>query len=450
MAQFNEADVMRRVAWRLVPFLGLGYYVNALDRINIAVAALTMNHGLGFTAAEYGLGAGAFFWGYVLFQIPSNMVLMRLGARRWLTAIILAWAFCSGATALVTSVTSFVIVRFLLGVAEAGYVAGVIFFLTCWFPDRYRGRAMGVFFAFGAAAVSTGAPISGNILSLHGWLGLQGWQWIFVLEAAPALVLAAIAPFILLDGPKDAHWLRPEEGTWLQAVLDAERRDSTGHHIPTFAALRSVPVILMTIAFVLIGFGIYANVFFLPLMIKDLGFSNLVTSYLAAVPTALGVLGMVVVSRSSDRTGERVWHVTLPTLVAGIGLVVAGLTVGQRLPELLSLSVVGCAISAVVPTFWNLPTAYFGATTAPAGIAMINSLGNLSGYFAPQLVGVLRDATGSYSMALITVGVMAIVAAVLLPFAGAPMRQLNLDAPPRNDMARRTAISGCDASGDPA
>jgi MFS transporter, ACS family, tartrate transporter len=426
MAHINEADVMRRVAWRLVPFLGLGYYVNALDRSNIAVAALTMNHSLGFTAAEYGLGAGAFFWSYVLFQIPSNMVLMRVGARRWLTVIILAWALCSGATALVSSVASFVVVRFLLGVAEAGYFAGVIFFLTCWFPDRYRGRAMGVFYAFAAAAVSTGAPISGNILSLHGWLGLQGWQWIFVLEAAPAVVLAAIAPFVLRDGPTDAHWLLPEERTWLEATLDAERRQSTSHHMPSFAALRSVPVILMTIAYVLIGFGVYANVFFLPLMIKDLGFSNLVTSYLAAIPAALGVLGMVVVSRSSDRTGERVWHVTLPTLVAGLGLVLAGLTVGQRLPELLSLSVVGFAISAALPTFWNLPTAYFGAAAAAAGIAMINSLGNLSGYFAPQLVGLLRDATGSYSTALITVGVMAIVAAALLPFAGAPVRAAQL------------------------
>jgi len=426
MAQINEADVMRRVAWRLVPFLGLGYYVNALDRSNVAVAALTMNHSLGFTAAEYGLGAGAFFWSYVLFQIPSNMLLTRLGARRWLTVIILAWALCSGATALVTGVTSFVIVRFFLGVAEAGYFAGVIFFLTCWFPDRYRGRAMGVFYAFAAAAVSTGAPISGNILALHGWLGLQGWQWIFLLEAAPAIVLAAIAPFILRDGPNDAHWLQPEERAWLQATLDAERRQSTSHHMPNFAAMRSVPVVLMTIAYVLIGFGVYANVFFLPLMIKDLGFSNLVTSYLAAIPAALGVLGMVLVSRSSDRTGERVWHVTLPTLAAGVGLVLAGLTVGQRLPELLSLCVVGFAISAALPTFWNLPTAYFGTAAAAAGIAMINSIGNIAGYFAPQLVGLLRDATGTYSLALVVVGVMAIVAAALLPFAGAPVRAAQL------------------------
>ena len=426
MTQIAEAVIMRRVAWRLMPLLGLGYYVNALDRSNIAVAALTMNKALGLSATAYGLGAGAFFWSYVLFQVPANMLLTRLGARCWLSIIILAWALCSGATALVTGVTSFVVVRFLLGVAEAGYFSGVIFFLTCWFPHHYRGRAMGVFYAFAAAAVSTGAPISGNILALHGWLGLQGWQWIFLLEAAPAVVLAAIAPFVLRDGPQDAHWLAPEERAWLQSTLDAERRRNTSHEMRNFAALRSVPVILMTLAYVLIGFGVYANVFFLPLMIKDLGYSNLVTSYLAALPAALGVLGMVLVSRSSDRTGERVWHVTLCTLVAGIGLVLAGLTVGQKLPELVSLCIVGFAISAALPTFWNLPTAYFGAAAAAAGIAMINSIGNIAGYFAPQLVGLLRDATGNYSLALIVVGVMAIAAAGLLPFAGAPARAAQL------------------------
>lgn len=422
----GEADIMRRVAWRLIPFLGLGYYVNALDRSNIAVAALTMNKSLGFTATEYGLGAGAFFWSYILFQVPANMLLARLGARRWLTTIILAWALCSGATALVTGITSFVIVRFLLGVAEAGYFSGVIFFLTCWFPDRYRGRAMGVFYAFAAAAVSTGAPISGNILLLHGWLGLEGWQWIFLLEAAPAVVLAAVGPFVLRDSPADAHWLGPEERGWLQATLDAERDSGVGRNLPSWAALLSAPVMLMTIAYLLIGFGVYANVFFLPLMIKDLGFSNLITSYLSALPAALGVLGMVLVSGSSDRSGERVWHVTLSTLAAGIGLVLAGVFTGNRIAELGSLCVVGFAISAALPCFWNLPTAYFGPTAAAAGIAAINSIGNISGYAAPQLVGILRDHTGTYGVPLVVVGVMGIIAAVILPFAGAPVRAAQL------------------------
>ena len=419
MAPVNEKAIMQRVAWRLVPLLGIGYFVNALDRTNVAVAALTMNKSLGFTAAEYGLGAGAFFWSYILFQVPSNVVLARLGARRWIATIMLAWGLCSGATALVTGVSSFVVVRFLLGVAEAGYFSGVIFFMTRWFPDRYRCRAMGIFYAFAALAVSTGAPISGNILALHGWLSLQGWQWIFLIEAAPALLLAAICPFVLCDQPADAQWLTQDERQWLQSSLLAEQRDAFGHSASIWQTLRSPCVVLLTIAYLCIGFGVYANVFFLPLIIKDLGFSNITVSYLAAIPAALGAAGMILVSRSSDRTGERMLHVTIPTLVAALGLIMTGLTIGRPLAEMISLSVVGCAISAALPTFWNLPTAWLGAGTAAAGIATINSIGNISGYLAPQLVGLLRDMTGTYAAAMFVVGGMGLVAAALLPLAAA-------------------------------
>jgi ACS family tartrate transporter-like MFS transporter len=419
MAPINEQAIMRRVAWRLVPFLGIAYFVNALDRSNVAIAALTMNKSLGFSAAEYGLGAGAFFWSYILFQVPSNIILARLGARRWITSIILAWGLCSGATALVTGVTSFVVVRFLLGIAEAGYFSGVIFFMTCWFPNRHRGRAMGVFYAFAAAAVSTGAPISGNILALHGWMGLQGWQWIFLIEAVPAIVLAVIGPFVLCDQPADARWLSLEERQWLQNRLEAERHASVGRGVSILQALRSPCVVLLTVAYTAIGFGVYANVFFLPLIIKDLGFSNIVVSYLAAGPAALGAVGMILVSRSSDRTGERILHVTIPTLVAALGLIATGLSIGNPVAEMIALCVVGLAIASALPTFWNLPTAYLGAGAAAAGIATINSIGNISGYLAPQLVGVLRDTTGTYALAMFVVGGMVMVAAALLPFAAA-------------------------------
>jgi ACS family tartrate transporter-like MFS transporter len=410
---------MRKAAWRLVPFLGLAYFVNSLDRSNVAVAALTMNKSLGFTAAEYGLGAGAFFWSYVLFQLPANMILSRLGARRWLTVVILAWGLCSASTALVTDVKTFALVRFLLGVAEAGYFPGVIFFMTRWFPSRYRGRAMGVFYAFAAAAVSTGAPISGNILVLHGWLGLQGWQWIFLIEAAPALVLAAMCPFLLRDKPADARWLTAEEKDWLQQTLAREQSVAAGDTGSPLRLLLDGKMILLVIAYLAIGFGVYANVFFLPLIIKDLGFSNLTVSYLAAVPAALGAVGMVLLSRSSDRTGERIWHVTLPTLLAAVALLVTGMFVGNPWVELIGLCVVGVGISSCLPCFWNLPTAYLGAGSAAAGIAIINSIGNLSGYFAPQLMGVLRDMTGNYSLGLLVVGGIVLFAAALLPLCGA-------------------------------
>jgi ACS family tartrate transporter-like MFS transporter len=423
MSSTLEHSAMRKAAWRLVPFLGLAYFVNALDRSNVAVAALTMNKSLGFTAAEYGFGAGAFFWSYVLFQVPSNMILSRLGARRWLTVVILGWGLCSAATALVTDVKTFALVRFMLGVAEAGYFPGVIFFMTRWFPSRHRGRAMGVFYAFAAAAVSTGAPISGNILALHGWLGLQGWQWIFLIEAAPALLLAASCPFLLSDNPADAKWLTAEEKDWLQQSLAREQSVATGDTGSPLRLLLDGEMILLTTAYLAIGFGVYANVFFLPLIIKDLGFSNLTVSYLAAMPAALGAAGMVLVSRSSDRSGERIWHVTLPTLLAAVALLVTGMFVGNAWVELIGLCVVGFGISSCLPCFWNLPTAYLGAGSAAAGIAIINSVGNLSGYLAPQLMGLLRDLTGNYTLGLLVVGGIVLFAAVLLPLCGARMTE---------------------------
>jgi ACS family tartrate transporter-like MFS transporter len=419
MALVVEATVMRKVAWRLLPFVGLGYFFNALDRSNVAVAALTMNKSLGFTAAEYGLGAGAFFWSYVLFQMPSNVMLTRLGARRWLSTIMLAWGLCSGATALVTGVGSFVVVRFALGVAEAGYFAGVTYFMTCWFPGRFRGRAMGVFFAFSAIAVSLGAPISGTILSLHGWLGLVGWQWIFIIEAVPSVLLALFGPFILCDRPSEAAWLTADEINWLETALEREQQQKEGSTISLFQALRSRRLILLALAYLGNGFGVYGTVFFVPLIIRDLGFSNLTTSWLAAMPAALGVVGMILFSRSSDRTGERIWHVVVAMGLGGAGLLVTGVTIGNAPLELIGLCVAGFGIGADLPIFWNLPTAYLGAATAAAGIAFINSFGNLSGYFAPQLVGVLRDRTGDYGAAMLTCGVIMVVSAVLIRLAGA-------------------------------
>jgi ACS family tartrate transporter-like MFS transporter len=418
MAPTIEAAVMRNVAWRLLPFVSLGYFFNALDRSNVAIAALTMNKSLGFTAAEYGLGAGAFFWSYVLFQIPSNIMLTKLGARRWLSTIMLAWGICSGATALVTDVTSFVVLRFLLGVAEAGYFAGVTYFMTHWFPGRFRGRAMGVFFAFSAIAVSLGSPISGTILSLHGWLGLQGWQWIFVIEAVPSVLLALCGPFILCDRPSKAAWLTADESGWLEDVLDREQRGREGHAIPILRALRSRRLILLALAYLGNGFGVYGTVFFVPLIIKDLGFSNLATSWLASLPAALGVVGMILFSRSSDRTGERVWHVVVAMGLGGLGLLLTGLTIGSAPLELIGLCVAGFGIGADLPIFWNLPTAYLGAATAAAGIAFINSFGNLSGYMAPQLVGVLRDRTGNYGAAMLTCGAIMVVSALMVRLAG--------------------------------
>jgi len=413
-----EAAVMRKVAWRLVPFLSLGYLINALDRFNISIAALHMNKALGLSATAYGLGAGAFFWSYVLFQVPANMILTRLGARRWIAIIMVFWGVCSAGAALVTDATSFVIVRFLLGIAEAGFFPGVAFFMTRWFPSRHRGRAMGVFYAFGAAAGVIGGPISAHLLTLDGWLGIAGWQWVFLVEGLPAVALAALCPLLVRDQPREAGWLAPEERDWLERTLAAERAEADGRHLSFARAIASPTIVILTLVYTLIAFGVYGKAFFLPLMIKGLGYSDLNVGYITMLPALAGVVGMIVFSRSSDRTGERVWHLIVPCLLGGTGIVLAGLSLGSS-PHLAiaAFCLSSFGISGALPVFWNLPTAFLGAAAAAGGIAFINSVGNVSGYVAPQLVGLLRDASGGYQAPMVMVGAVVLVSGLLVPLA---------------------------------
>src|SRR4051794_20360824 len=274
MASNLELQTMRKVAWRLVPMVSLAYLINVLDRFNISFAALTMNKALGLSATAYGLGAGAFFWSYVLFQVPANIALTRLGARRWITIIMVAWGLCSAGAALITDGTTFVIARFLLGMAEAGFLPGAAFFLTCWFPSRHRGRAMGVLYATGATAGIIGGPIAAQLLTLNGWFGIAGWQWIFLAEGIPALLLAVLVPLLLRDRPSEATWLAPEERTWLEETLRAEQTAAQGGHLPVMRAILSMPVILLMFIHFGLGCGVYGKAYFLPLMVKSLGYTN--------------------------------------------------------------------------------------------------------------------------------------------------------------------------------
>ena len=415
MATDFENSVMRKVAWRLIPFLSIGYLINALDRFNVSIAALTMNKELGLSATTYGLAAGAFFWSYVLFQLPASALLTRIGARRWLGVTMVVWGVCSAGTAFVTDATSFVAMRFLLGIAESGFFPGVAWFMTRWFPSRYRGRAMGIFYAFGASASVIGGPLSGNLLLLQGWHGLSGWQWVFLIEGIPACVMASFCPFLLRDRPEDAAWLARNEQNWLRGRLDEESAQAPSQKLGLMGSLAS-PMIMMLIAgYLLIGFGVYSKNFFLPLMIKTMGYSDQNVGYLSALPNLFGCIGMILFSRSSDRTGERVWHVVLPCLLAAAGLLGAGLTLAVN--PILAMScfcLAGFGISASLPCFWNLPTAWLGPAAAAGGIAVINSIGNISGYVAPQLVGVLRDATGGYEVPMIVASLFMLAAAVCI------------------------------------
>jgi ACS family tartrate transporter-like MFS transporter len=413
-----DVVVMRKVALRFLPLLGLCYTINVLDRFNVSVAALTMNKALGLSATTYGLGAGAFFWSYVLFQMPANAALSRVGARRWITLIAVAWGLCSAGTALATGVVTFVIARFLLGIAEAGFFPGVAYFMTCWFPSRYRGRAMGVFFAVGASAGILVGPVSANLLRLDGWLGIAGWQWVFLAEGLPTLALAAMCPFVLRDGPADAGWLAPAEREWLEARLQSEREAALGRHLRTTRAIMSPQLVLLTLVSLLTGFGVYGKGFFLPLILKTFGFSNLAVGYLTSVPAAAGIVGMILFSQSSDRTGERVWHLVTPLLIGGLGLMLAGAAIGTSAPlAIAAFSLAAFGISGSLPVFWNLPTAFLGATAAAGGIAFINSVGNISGYAAPQFVGLMHDLSGSYRLPMLALWAIVAIAGFLVPIA---------------------------------
>jgi len=413
-----ESTVMRKVAWRLIPFLSIGYMINALDRFNVSMAALTMNKDLGLSASAYGFGAGAFFWTYILFQFPANLLLARIGARVWISAIMVAWGICSASTALVTGETTFVAARFLLGIAEAGFFPGVAYFMTCWFPAHYRGRMMGIFFAAGAFSGVVGGPLGANLLKLDGILGITGWQWIFMVEGIPAVLLAIYGFATLCNRPIEATWLTAEQRTWLQQRLDTEAVSKTGHGKGLLRSIASQQLLMLTIAGVCISYGVYALAFFLPLIVKSLGLSNTAIGYVLVLPNICGTIGMILFSRSSDRTGERIWHVVVPVVLAGLGTGAAGLLLGNIYLTMAAVSVAMFGIASCLPVFWNLPTAYLGAGAAAGGIALINSTCNISGYVAPQLTGLLRDATGGYMVPLLVTGAVILSGAGLILASG--------------------------------
>ena len=413
-----ETSVVRKVAWRLVLFLCIGYIINALDRYNVSIAALTMNKDLGLSVSAYGLAAGAYFWSYVLCQVPANLILRKIGARAWLSIIMALWGAISAGTAFVWNETSFVSARFLLGIAEAGYFPGVAYFMTCWFPNRYRGRMMGLFFAASAISSVIGAPLSANLLRLDGWLGPAGWQWVFLAEGMPAVLLALFGYSALRDRPAEAPWLSANERTWLQEQLDRESAEKATHGKGLAASVINPQIIPLIVAFTFILYGVYCVSFFLPLIIKGMGLSNTAVGYVSALPSLCSAVAMIGISRSSDRTGERFWHVLVPVTLGSLGMLSAAFLLGNVYFAMVAFCIAAAGLSCALPVFWNLPTAYFGAATAAAGIGVINTFGNMSGYFAPQFTGLLHDATGGYVVPLVVAGGFALGAPVLIVLSG--------------------------------
>jgi MFS transporter, ACS family, tartrate transporter len=414
-----EKRTMDKVTWRLVPFLMLCYFIAYLDRVNVGFAGATMSRDLALSAGAFGGAAGIFFIAYFFFEVPSNLALDRFGARRWIARIMFTWGIISGAQAFVTGEISFNIVRLLLGIAEAGFFPGIIFYLTLWFPAAYRARIVGLFMFAIPISTVIGAPISGLVLNLEGVAGLHGWQWMFIIEAVPALVMTFIVWFYLTDRPLEAHWLHQEESAWLQDRLDAERRNRESIvHLTWLRSLRDPRVIAL--GFVYMGMNIpqYGLSFFLPQIVKAFGgLSNFEIGVVTALPYVVGAVGMILWGRHSDRTRERKWHVVVPLAVIVLGLALAAVTPSPTV-KMLWLCIAGFGFFAVLPVFWTLPTALLSGTAAAAGIAAVNSIGNLGGYFGPQIFGLLRDATRTDLAGLMFLAGCAVVGIVIVLVLG--------------------------------
>lgn len=368
-----ERETMHRVTWRLLPVLMLGYFCASLDRANIGMAATTMKPALHFSNAQFGFGAGIFFLGYLLMEIPSNLILNRFGARLWIARILMTWGIVSGLTALVWNAEGFYLVRFVLGLTEAGFFPGVLLYITWWFPARYRSRMVAWFMSAGVLSQILGPPIGGLLLRMHGLLGVAGWQWLFIIEALPSLVTGALVLRLLIDRPRNARWLSPDARDWLENRLAAERAQQEAVHTYSLGgAFRSVKVWLLT--FVEFGhqYAGYGLVFFMPLIVKGLGVSRNWIGPVAAIPFLFGFIAMILWSRSSDRSGERVWHASSTMFIVTVAMIACKF-IGTAHPVLL-MAVLCIAVignQSFAPCFWSIPGTMLTGTAAAGGIAMI-------------------------------------------------------------------------------
>jgi D-galactonate transporter len=408
-----ETRTMSKVSWRLVPFLMLCYFIAYLDRVNLSFAGGPMSRDLGFSASVFGGAAGIFFIAYFFFEVPSNLALDRFGARLWIARIMFTWGLIAGAEAFVRGATSLYAVRLLLGVAEAGFFPGIIFFITLWFPAAYRARIIGLFMFAIPISTVIGAPISGALLNLEGWQGLKGWQWMFIIEAVPALIMSVVVYFYLTDRPSNAHWLADDERRWLRDRLAAEVATRERHGAASWLHSMIDPRVI-ALGFVYMGCNIpqYGLSFFLPQIVKAFGLTNVQAGFVTALPYAVGAVGMIFWSRHSDATKERKWHAIVPLLIIAGGLLAAA-NIADPTIKMAFLCVAGFGFFAVLPVFWTLPTAFLSAGGAAAGIAAVNSIGNLGGYFGPQVFGYLKDTHGEFA-SLVYLAVCAVIGAAIV------------------------------------
>jgi ACS family tartrate transporter-like MFS transporter len=430
----------RKAAWHLIPFLILCFLISYLDRVNVGFAALTMNKELGLTAEMFGFGVGIFSFGYVIFEVPSNLILERVGARRWIARIMISWGVIAASFAFVPSISAilqgfgfsffdnartFYLMRFIFGAAEAGFFPGIILYLTYWFTADERARWVGVFVTGAPLSLVIGGPISGLILdTFDGSMGLGGWQWLFIIEGVPSVLVGLWVLRHLTDKPRDAAWLEPEERIALQARIDHERKSREAiRHYKLGEALTNPRVLGLSLVLFGLLCGFYGLTYWLPQIIKgvatDIGLDkvtgvsiNALTGYLVAVPYAFATVAMIWWTRHSDITGERVWHVAGPAVVSGLSLIAAAY-LGDPILAAIALTVSAMGTIAAIPIFWTLPTGFLTGSAAAAGIALINSISNLAGFAGPYAIGWIKDATGEIKLGLVVLAACSIMAGVV-------------------------------------
>jgi MFS transporter, ACS family, tartrate transporter len=432
----RERRVLGQVTWRLIPFIFIGYVIAYIDRVNIGFAARSMQADLGLSNTAFGHGAALFFIGYALFEIPSNLILQRVGARVWIARIMIVWGLVSMGMVFVTDTMSFYVLRVLLGIAEAGFFPGMILYLTYWIPARQRAKTGALFMTAIPIAMMVGPWVSEALLTLDGralfgWT-LQGWQWLFLVEGLPAVLLGILAFVWLTDRPEKAHWLAPDDRAWLSEEMNRERAAKGAHaHTGALQALGNPKVLLLCLFYFLNNMATYGVFFFLPKILAEAsGYTGMKLAAISSLPFMVALVGMVLIGRHSDRTGERKWHVAACALTAAGGLLLATL-----FPHNLPLIVFSFALSqlgqrAILGVFWAIPPMFLGGAAAAAGIATINAVGNLGGYFGPDLMGRLRDVSSGYSIGLWVLAAGLIAEALLVLSLRLPSPSPGTGAPP--------------------
>jgi len=426
----EQEQVLSKVLRRIVPFLLLCYIVAYLDRVNVGVASLTMNHDLRISPSQYGWSAGLFFFGYFLAEVPSNLALQAFGARKWIARILITWGLLSAATAFAVGPTSFGVMRFLLGVGEAGFTPGVFLYFTYWFPARARGTATAAFLLGIPIANIIGNPLSSSMLALDGFAGLHGWQWLLILEGLPATILGFVCLFTLTDKPEQAKWLSPDERAWLAEVLASERQAIAAKHASSlkdaFTNWRVLVCAAVNFCAIIgsVGLGLW-----MPQILKGFGFGVVTVGFLAAIPYICGAVAMMLWARISDRGGKRSWFVAFALVLGAAALVACGYATSSATISIIALCGAVVGIMCYQSTFWPIPSSFLTGSAAAGGLALIVSIGNLGGFVGPYLIGIIRESTGSFSWALIAVAAFLLLAAILIRLVGVSLHESRLASP---------------------